>query len=78
MPTIYREGPYRFFFNSREETRMHVHVQSPDGVAKFWREPIVALADTHLISARELTRIEGIVKEHQDEFIFTWRRHFAL
>ena len=24
MPTIYREGPYRFFFNSREETRMHV------------------------------------------------------
>jgi hypothetical protein len=53
-------------------------VQSPDGVAKFWLEPIVALADTHLISARELTRIEGIVKEHQDEFIFTWRRHFAL
>ncbi len=44
MPTIYREGPYRFFFNSREETRMHVHVESSEGNAKFWLEPIVALA----------------------------------
>ncbi len=35
MPTVYREGPYRFFFNSREETRVHIHVQSPDGVGKF-------------------------------------------
>ncbi len=42
MPTIYREGSYRFFFNSREETRVHIHVQSPDGIAKFWLEPIVA------------------------------------
>jgi len=26
VPTIYRESPYRFFFNSREESRMHVHI----------------------------------------------------
>ena len=25
-PTIFREGPFRFYFFSREETRMHVHV----------------------------------------------------
>jgi hypothetical protein len=77
MPTIYREGNYRFFFNSREETRMHVHVQSPDGIAKFWLEPIVALADAHNLAARELSRIEQIVKEHQNEFIAAWRRHFT-
>ena len=29
-PTIYREGPYRFFFNSREESRMHVHIASAE------------------------------------------------
>ena len=29
MPTIYREGPYRFFFNSRKETRMHVMYSQP-------------------------------------------------
>ena len=27
-PTIHREGPYRFYFNSREESRMHVHVEA--------------------------------------------------
>ncbi|MFN7338865.1 MAG: DUF4160 domain-containing protein, partial [bacterium] len=25
-PTVFREDGYRFFFFSREETRMHVHV----------------------------------------------------
>ena len=43
-PTILRLGPYRFYFNSREETRMHVHVEAGGGMAKFWLEPIVALA----------------------------------
>lgn len=43
-PTVFREGPYRFYFFSREETRMHVHVQGPDGEAKFWLEPSVELA----------------------------------
>ena len=44
-PTVFFEGPYRFFFFSKEETRMHVHVASPNGQAKFWIEPIVALAE---------------------------------
>ncbi len=77
MPTIYREGPFRFFFNSREEARIHVHVEAPDGTAKFWMEPIVALAVHHGFSTPELTRAETIVKEHRDEFIAAWRRHIV-
>ena len=42
--TIYRQGQYRFLFKNREETRMHVHIWSPNGIAKFWLEPIVALS----------------------------------
>lgn len=38
-PTVSRDCPFRFFFFSREERRMHVHVQSADGEAKFWIEP---------------------------------------
>ena len=38
-PTVFREGPFRFFFFSREEQRLHIHVQSADGEAKFWVEP---------------------------------------
>ncbi len=36
MPTILRIKGYRFFFNSREENRRHVHVATADGNAKFW------------------------------------------
>ncbi len=75
-PTIFRTGPYRFFFNSREEPRMHVHIATADGVAKFWLEPITALAEYHNLSTKDLRRIEAIVKEHEDEFKSAWRRHF--
>jgi hypothetical protein len=34
-PTIFKEKGYRFFFFSREEPRMHVHVSSSNGEAKF-------------------------------------------
>ena len=44
-PTVFRDGAYRFFFFSREEPRMHVHVASSEGEAKFWIEPMVELAD---------------------------------
>ena len=43
-PTVYREDGYRFFFFSREENRMHIHVVSNDGEAKFWIEPEIELA----------------------------------
>jgi hypothetical protein len=38
-PTLFRERGYRFFFFSREEARMHVHVYHADGGAKFWLNP---------------------------------------
>jgi hypothetical protein len=76
-PTILRDGPYRFFFNSREEPRIHVHISTADGTAKFWLEPIVALADYHNLKTKELSVIEAIVQERQDEFRTAWRRHFS-
>jgi hypothetical protein len=41
MPTIFADGPYRFFFypSDREEPR-HVHVERDDKVAKFWLDPV--------------------------------------
>ena len=76
-PTIYRHGGYRFFFNSREEIRMHVHVQTVDGEAKFWLEPLIALADYYRLDSRELNKIEAIVREHADEFVAKWKSHFS-
>lgn len=53
-PTIFREGGYRFYFFSREELRMHVHVCSAQGEAKFWLEPVIALAQNAGLSPRQL------------------------
>ena len=55
-PTVFRYKNYRFFFFSNEEPRMHVHIFSPAGEAKFWIEPVIALADHKYLSNRQRTR----------------------
>jgi Domain of unknown function (DUF4160) len=49
-PTVFREGPFRFFFFSREELRMQIHGQSSDGEAKYWLDPKLELARNHGLS----------------------------
>ena len=76
-PTVMRAGPYRFFFNSREEVRRHVHVATPSGTAKFWLEPLVDLASHHNVPDKELRAMETLVKEHEHAFIDAWNEHFG-
>ena len=76
-PTIFREGPYRFFFFSREETRMHVHVHASRGEAKFWMEPKIELAKNYGLSARALTSVRRLIEEHEDEIRKAWKTHFG-
>ena len=56
---------------------MHVHVYCPDGEAKFWIEPIVALATNHGLSKRQLTDVQRVVQEKQHEIVKAWRQHFG-
>lgn len=75
-PTIFRVGNYRFYFFSREEERIHIHVVSPDGEAKFWVEPIVALVTYTGFSKRQLGNLQRIVEEHKSEIVKAWKKHF--
>lgn len=75
-PTIFREGGFRFFFFSREEPRMHVHVSHPDGEAKFWLTPDVALATGIGLSPKQLREAERIVVVHLKEIVNAWHSHF--
>lgn len=75
-PTVFKEKQYRFFFFSREESRMHIHVSSPKGEAKFWLEPIIALAQHHHLSQRELQDVQSIVEERANEIKKAWKKHF--
>lgn len=78
MPTIFVSGNRRFFFNSREESRRHIHIQTPDGTAKFWLEPLVALATYYNLREHDLNEIEAIVRERKNDFIDAWNKHFSL
>ncbi len=76
-PTVFKVGGLRFYFFSREEARMHVHVQSASGEAKFWLEPEVQLDQSHGLGAKELKDATRIVEERADEIRSAWRRHFG-
>jgi hypothetical protein len=76
-PTVLRDGQFRLFFFSREETRIHVHVAHPDGEAKFWLTPTVALANYTGLSKRQLREAQAVVEAHLKETENAWHHHFG-
>jgi hypothetical protein len=76
-PSIFREKGYRFYFLSNEEDRIHVHVTSEDGEAKFWLEPIISLSVCHGLNPKKLSEIQLIVEAHKDEITKAWQKHFG-
>jgi hypothetical protein len=75
-PTVFRKAGYRFYFFSREEPRMHVHVQGQNGEAKFWLEPDIKLAQYTGFSLREINDSLKLVQEHEDDIRSAWHKHF--
>lgn len=77
MPTVLREGPYRFYFYSHEPNEPpRVHVDRDDLSAKFWLTP-VSLARNLGFSAVELRRLQSVVEEHEAELLEAWHGHFG-
>ena len=56
---------------------MHVHAQCPDGEAKFWLEPTIALADNYGLSDQQVRTAQQLVEAHADEIRSAWRKHFV-
>ncbi|NKC14601.1 MAG: DUF4160 domain-containing protein [Gammaproteobacteria bacterium] len=77
MPTIPREGPYRFYWYSHEPGEPpHVHVDRDDCSAKFWLNPI-GLARNIGYPAHELKRIRDIIGLNQSFFEEKWYGYFG-
>jgi hypothetical protein len=76
-PTIFRAGGYRFYFFSREERRMHVHVHHAEGEAKFWLEPEIELAHSHGLAAPRLASALKFIRRHENEIRAGWNKHFG-
>ncbi len=76
-PTVFREGPFRFFFFLREESRLHIHVSSADGEAKFWLEPTIEVARSHGLTALDLRRATEAIERHEEKIRDAWTSHFG-
>jgi len=70
-PTVFKEGPFRFFFFSREYT-----FSCPDNEAKFWIEPIISLATYRGLNKKELNQMQLLVEKRIDEIRSAWEKHF--
>ena len=75
--TVFRDGEFRFFFFSREESRLHIHVSHPDGEAKFWLNPTIELARNIGLSYSKVKEAERLVESRQQEIIDAWNNHFG-
>ncbi len=76
MPTILRDGPYRYFFYSGDGREPpHVHVERDDAVAKFWLHP-VRLASGGAFGQRELGRIRTLIELRGAMFTEAWDDYF--
>jgi hypothetical protein len=76
-PTVFRQDGFRFFFFSREEERVHVHVQAHGAEAKFWIEPEVTLAVNHGFNGAEIRELTSIVEHNRERIAAAWRLHFG-
>ena len=77
MPTVLRDGPYRFFFYSgdRGEPR-HVHVERDDQQAKFWLDPI-RCEWNHGFSAKTIREIQRVIEDHAEDLRRNWDEYFG-
>lgn len=75
-PTVFREGAFRFFFFSREETRIHIHVAHTDGEAKLWLEPNIELALSKGLNSKQVSEALLLVQQHREEILNAWKQHF--
>ncbi len=77
MPTVFRTGPYRFFFyaSDRDEPP-HIHVEREDKTVKFWLDPI-RLQRSRGLSRTETRRIQRIVEENCARRMEAWHANYS-
>jgi len=77
MPTVLRRDGWRFYFYSNEGTELcHIHIESQNGIAKFWLEP-VSLVGSVGLRPLELRRMERAVAENREILLRAWHEHFG-
>ena len=77
MSTIFRDGPYRFFFYSGDRDEpIHVHIERDDKIAKVWLDPI-RLQSSGGFSRAEISKILNVIENKRDTMMEAWNDFFS-
>ena len=77
MPTIFRIGPFRFYFFSHEPNEPpHVHVDRDAATIKVWLEP-VEVARSRGFRAHEIGGIVKMVEDNRERLLEAWHEYFG-
>ena len=80
MPLVFRQAGQRFHFFSNEgdpREPAHVHVDGPDGRAKFWLNPEVHVAFARGYAPRVVNELLAVVRANRDLIERRWNDHFG-
>ena len=73
MPTIHREGSYKFRFYSLENNEPpHIHVWSTAGQMKIWLNDDLEVEECYGIPRHEWRKILEIVAKNKQTFLTKW------
>jgi len=59
-----------------ENSLLNMDKMSADGEAKFWIEPLISLSLYHRLNRTQLSEIQRIIEESENEIQESWQRHF--
>ncbi len=77
MPTVMREGAYRFYFFSHETNEPpHIHIDRERFSAKFWLDP-VGLAKNLGFGPKELRELQALVSANRLSLLEAWHGYFG-
>lgn len=77
MPTVFRIGPYRFYFYSHEPNEPpHVHVDRDEATIKVWLEP-VEVAKSRDFRGHEIGVVVSLVQERREALLEAWHGYFG-
>lgn len=75
-PTVLRDGPYRFFFDSGDRDEPpHIPVERDDCEAKFWLDP-VRLERSRGFPRKEISQVQAIVERSRRNLLDQWNEYF--
>ena len=73
MPTIHREGSYKFRFYSLENNKPpHIHVWSTEGQMKVWLNDDLEVEECYGIPRHEWKKILEIIAKNKTTFLNKW------